>query len=127
MPASFATAAIGAALGALACRGLTVALTPLSTHIPLGTLAANLIGGLLTGLVIGLLPAFSELPVPLQLALTTGFLGDLTKFSAFSGETVTLMLRGNWTWSAAIVVAHVAGSLLATLTGFGLVRLALRH
>ena len=130
MPASFAAAAaiaIGAALGALLRWGLTLALAPLSTQIPLGTLAANLVGGLLMGLVIGLLPTFQEMPVALQLALTTGFLGGLTTFSAFAGETVTLMLRGNRAWSAASIVAHVSGSLIATLAVVGLGRLALRH
>ena len=118
--------ALGAALGALSRWLLTIALAPVSGYIPLGTLAANLVGGLLMGIVIGLLPSFSELPVPLQLALTTGFLGGLTTFSAFAGETVTLLLRGNWLWSVAIIVAHVAGTLVATLVGVGLVRLALR-
>lgn len=129
MPATFATAcaiALGAAVGALARWGLSIALTPMSTHIPLGTLVANLVGGLLMGIVIGALPAFSQWPAPVQLALTTGFLGGLTTFSAFAGETVTLILRGHWWWSIAIIAAHVAGTLLATLAGLGLVRLVLR-
>ncbi|MBN8481046.1 MAG: fluoride efflux transporter CrcB [Xanthomonadales bacterium] len=118
--------AFGAALGALSRWLLTIALAPMSGHIPLGTLAANLIGGLLMGIVIAVLPSFPNLPVPVQLALTTGFLGGLTTFSAFSGETVGLMLRGHWLWSAAIVVVHVAGSLFATLLGVALVRVVAR-
>ena len=129
MPVTFATAcaiALGAALGALARWGLSVALAPLSTQIPLGTLVANLVGGLLMGIILGVLPTFSQWPAPMQLAITTGFLGGLTTFSAFAGETVTLMLRGYVSWSIAIIVAHVAGTLLATLAGVGLVRLVLR-
>lgn len=118
--------AFGAALGALSRWLLTIVLSPVSSYIPLGTLAANLIGGLLMGIVIGALPSFPNVPVPVQLGLTTGFLGGLTTFSAFSGETVGLMLRGHWSWSAAIVVVHVAGSLLATLIGVGLVRVVAR-
>jgi CrcB protein len=129
MPVNFASAiavALGAAFGALARWLLTIALAPLSGAIPLGTLMANLVGGFLMGIVLGLMPAFSNLPVPVQLALTTGFLGGLTTFSAFSGETVALLLRGYWLTTIAIVTAHVVGSLLATLLGYALVRLLLR-
>ena len=59
-------------------------------------------------------------------AVTTGFLGGLTTFSSFSAETTSLMLRAQWGWAAAIVGAHVAGSIAMTLAGFGLVRLFLR-
>ena len=118
--------ALGAALGALSRWLLTIALAPVSGYIPLGTLAANLVGGLLMGVVLGLAPSFTNLSMPVQLALTTGFLGGLTTFSAFSGETVALALRGEWASTAAIVVLHVGGSLLATVLGVGLVRLFAR-
>ena len=87
--ASAAAIAGGAAIGALVRWMLTLALAPVSPPMPLGTLAANLIGGLLIGITIGLLDQFDSLPVTLRLALTTGFLGGLTTFSAFAGETVT--------------------------------------
>lgn len=129
MSVNFASAlavALGAASGALARWLLTIALAPLSGAIPLGTLVANLVGGLCMGIVLGLMPAFSHLPMPVQLALTTGFLGGLTTFSAFSGETVAILLRGQWLTTFAIVMAHVAGSLLATLLGYSLVRAVMR-
>ena len=118
--------ALGAALGALARWMLSIAFAPLSVAIPLGTLAANLVGCLLMGVVLGLAPSFTNLSMPVQLALTTGFLGGLTTFSAFSGETIALALRGEWASTAAIVALHVGGSLFATLLGVGLVRLVAR-
>ncbi len=118
--------ALGAALGALARWLLAIALAPMSASIPLGTLVANLVGCLLMGVVLGLAPTFTNLSMPVQLAPTTGFLGGLTTFSAFSGETIALALRGEWASTIAIVVLHVGGSLFATLLGVGLVRLVAR-
>lgn len=124
--ASAAAVAGGAAIGALARWMLNLSFGQAGSPIPLGTLAANLIGGLLMGITIGMLDQFDTLPVPMRLAITTGFLGGLTTFSTFSGETVSLMFREEWGWTAAIISAHVVGSLLATLLGIALVRLLLR-
>jgi CrcB protein len=105
---------------------LGIALNPLLPSLPLGTLASNLIGGLIMGIALGVFAHYETLPVAWRLAVTTGFLGGLTTFSTFSGETVTLFLRQQYAWTAAIVVAHVLGSLLLTFVGIQLVRLFLR-
>jgi CrcB protein len=118
---------IGAGLGALLRWGLGSALNPLFPNVPLGTLAANLIGGFLMGLVLGLFVQFETLPPALRLAVTTGFLGGLTTFSTFSAETTTLLLRGQYGWASVAVAAHVVGSLLATLAGILAVRMLLRY
>ncbi|NCT69202.1 MAG: fluoride efflux transporter CrcB [Rhodanobacteraceae bacterium] len=112
----------GAFAGAVLRWGLGLALNPLLPSLPLGTLAANLLGGLVMGLVMGVLAHYDALPVAWRLAITTGFLGGLTTFSTFSAETVTLFLRQQYGWTLAIIGAHLAGSLLLTLAGIGLVR-----
>ena len=117
---------IGAGFGALSRWWLGLALNPVFPTVPLGTLAANLIGGFVIGLLMATFDQFQTIPPALRLALTTGFLGGLTTFSTFSGETVTLFLRQQYAWTAAIVVAHVLGSLLLTFAGIQLVRLFLR-
>jgi CrcB protein len=52
-----------------------------------------------------------------RLFVITGFLGGLTTFSTFSAETVTLLMRGQYAWSSAIIAAHLGGSLLMTVLG----------
>ena len=112
---------------ARSCAGCSgIALNPILPALPLGTLAANLIGGLVMGIALGSFAHFEALPIAWRLAITTGFLGGLTTFSTFSGETVTLFLRQQYGWTAAIIAAHLFGSLLLTLAGIGLARLILR-
>jgi CrcB protein len=123
---SFLAVGFGAFLGAVVRWLLGIALNPVFPSLPLGTLAANLIGGLVMGLTLGLFAHYETLPIAWRLAITTGFLGGLTTFSTFSAETVTLFLRQQYGWTAAIIAAHLAGSLLMTLAGIGLVRFALR-
>lgn len=116
----------GAFAGAIVRWLLGLALNPLLPPIPLGTLAANLVGGLIMGIAMGLFAHFDSVPLAWRLAVTTGFLGGLTTFSSFSAETTSLMLRAQWGWTVAIIGAHVVGSIAMTLAGFGLVRLFLR-
>jgi CrcB protein len=120
---SFFAVGSGAFVGAILRWVLGIALNPIFPTLPLGTLAANLIGGLLMGLAMGVFAQYEALPVVLRLALTTGFLGGLTTFSTFSGETVALLLRQQYAWAGAIASAHLFGSLLMTILGIGLVRL----
>jgi CrcB protein len=113
---------IGAALGALLRWHLGIWLNPVFPTIPLGTLAANLIGGLLIGMVMEYAAINAAVPPALRLAVITGFLGGLTTFSTFSAETVTLLMRREIGWSVGIIGAHVAGSLAMTTLGILIVR-----
>lgn len=113
---------VGAGIGALLRWALGLALNPVFPTIPLGTLAANALGGLLMGVTLGLFAQFETLSPTVRLAVTTGFLGGLTTFSTFSAETTTLLLRGEYGWAGAAVASHVGISLLATFAGIGVVR-----
>ena len=120
--AVFVGAGVGACLR-FALGEMLVRAQPLLPQVPLGTLAANLIGGYLVGVVIAVLAWHSELSMLWRLALVTGFLGGLTTFSTFSAEVVAAMARGAWGWAAAIAAAHLAGSLLLTAAGLLTVKL----
>jgi len=113
---------IGAFAGALMRWAFGIALNPLLPLLPLGTLTANLLGGFIIGAALGVFSQFQSLAPEWRLFVTTGFCGGLTTFSTFSAETVTLMLRQQYAWTAAIVAAHLFGSLLMTLAGIGLMR-----
>jgi len=122
----FLAVGVGAALGAWARWGLGILLNPVFPTLPLGTLAANLTGGLLIGLTVGALSHFEALAPEVRLLVTTGFLGALTTYSTFSAETVSLMQRQQWGWATTLVVLHLAGSLLMTIVGVGVARFMLR-
>lgn len=109
---------LGAAVGAWLRWLLGLWLNPLLPSLPLGTLAANLLGGYLMGIAMAWLLPQPDVPVELRLALITGFLGALTTFSAFSAEAIALIGRGAWLWLAAHIGAHLAGSL--AMTGLGI-------
>ncbi|MGB0134090.1 fluoride efflux transporter CrcB [Dokdonella sp.] len=126
LSSAFAVAG-GAGIGALARWSLGLALDAAWPGIPLGTLVANLIGGFLMGVVLGMLDQFQTLPMEWRLAITTGFLGGLTTFSTFTGETLNHLLRQQWGWAGAMVALHVMGSLLAAALGIALVRVLLRQ
>ena len=86
--------------------------------------STRLVGGLIMGLAMGAFAQFSALSPELRLFVTTGFLGGLTTFSTFSGETVTLLLRAEYAWSLALIGLHVIGSLAMTLLGFAIAHAA---
>jgi CrcB protein len=116
----------GAALGAWLRWWLGIVLNPLFPTLPLGTLAANLVGGYLIGLALALLSHFEALPPEIRLLVVTGFLGGLTTFSTFSAEATTLLGRNQFGWTAMLILAHVAGSIAMTFAGIASVRLVLR-
>jgi fluoride exporter len=116
----------GAAAGAWLRWGLGILLNPVFPTLPLGTFAANLLGGLLMGVAMALFAHFETMPAAVRLLVATGFLGGLTTFSTFSAETVNLLLREQFGWATVEVLAHLLGTILMTLSGLGLARLALR-
>lgn len=113
----------GAAIGAWLRWWFGLLWNPLLPNLPMGTLAANLLGGYLIGLAMALFADYPDLTPEMRLLITTGFLGGLTTFSTFSGETATLLMRAQYAWAGAIIGAHVLGSIFMTIMGFMTVRL----
>ena len=112
----------GAAIGAWLRWGLGAMLNPVFPTLPLGTLAANLTGGLMMGFAMEMITRHAVLSPEMRLLVTTGFLGGLTTFSTFSAEIVTLLLRREYLWGLAAIAAHVVGSLALTIVGILLMR-----
>ncbi len=111
---------IGASTGALCRWQLGSWLNPPASAtgwLPWGTLAANLIGGYLIGLALGVFHHLPDLDPAWRLALVTGFLGALTTFSSFSGEVITQLMQGRLGMAALTASLHLLGSLLLTWLG----------
>ena len=122
MTASAITAVFaGAGLGALLRWFFALWLNPLfpALPMPLGTLAANLLGGLLVGVASAFFAQHADLAPEWRLLAVTGFLGGLTTFSTFSAEVVHLLMRQQPAWALATAGVHLLGSL--ALTGLGVV------
>ena len=109
----------GAGCGALLRWGLGGWLNPVFPTLPLGTLAANLVGGLLVGLAGAFFSHQGGLAPEWRLLVITGFLGGLTTFSTFSAEVVALIGRQQYGWALGTASLHLLGSL--TLTAAGIV------
>ena len=93
---SFIFVAFGGALGALFRYGLVnlVSLCSSSTF-PYGTMAVNLLGSLIMGILYGIAEA-SELSRNVKLFLFVGMLGSFTTFSTFSLESFKLLREGEY-------------------------------
>jgi CrcB protein len=113
---------LGAAIGAIARWQLSAWLNPLHQGIPLGTLAANLIGGYLVGVAVAWFAQHPDLSPAWRLFAITGFLGGLTTFSTFSAEVVGLLQQGRVGVAAALAGLHMGGSLAGTFAGLATAR-----
>lgn len=87
--------------------------------LPLGTLIANVLGGLLIGMAFILFEQIEEnISAHLRPLVITGFLGGLTTFSTFSAEVFLLINQGRIINGLCLVALHVLLTLIATALGF---------
>ena len=117
---------IGASAGAVLRWLLGLSLNSLFPTVPPGTLAANMIGGYLIGVVVAVFAGHPEFAPELRLLVITGFLGGLTTFSTFSAEVTVLLQQGRLLWAGLAISCHVVGSLVMTLLGLATVALLQR-
>jgi fluoride exporter len=117
---------IGASAGAL-LRWQLGLLWNTTGVLPWGTLAANLIGGYLVGVCVGMFQALPQLDPVWRLALVTGFLGALTTFSSFSAEVVGMLMQARFGMALVTASLHLFGSLALTVLGLKTVALFLRQ
>jgi len=76
----------------------------LGNFLPYGTLIVNVLGSLALGWLATVFLARPEINIALRLGIAVGFLGAFTTFSAFSLESVQLLLNGA-VWRASLNVA----------------------
>lgn len=108
--------AAGGAVGSLGRWGIGRVLSTVLPGLPAGTFVANVLAGLVIGLVSGA-NAASPLPPEVKSLLTVGFCGGLSTFSTFTNETFGLMQSGNVAGAAANIAVNVVVCLLAVWAG----------
>ncbi len=122
----FLAVGLGGAIGCWLRWLLAILLNPLFPTLPLGTLSANLVGGLAIGVLMTVFEHVQTLSPELRLFALTGLLGGLTTFSTFSAEANILLLRQQYLWFAAHIAANLVGTLGLTLLGIVVARGLLR-
>lgn len=87
---------------------------------PYGTLTVNVLGCLLIGIFLGWVQK-NGLQTHTYLLLTTGFCGGFTTFSAFTQESIQLLLQHRWQAFLFYTLLSVTAGLLATFGGYKLI------
>ena len=120
---NFLLVCVGGAVGSGA-RYLvgTWAVATWGPDLPWGTLAVNLVGSFLIGVVAYLAFDAGTISTGTRLFLATGIMGGFTTYSAFNQETITLALNGRWATAVAYVGATLTGAWFAGLAGRVLTR-----
>ncbi|MDX2194098.1 MAG: fluoride efflux transporter CrcB [Gemmatimonadales bacterium] len=114
--------AIGSAAGGCCRYLLSRLLNRPGELLPWGTLAINVAGSFLLGLILRYALDRPDFSPVLRTGLLAGFCGGFTTFSSFSGETFELLERGLWAPAAGYAAASVLLCLGATALGAALGR-----
>ncbi len=99
----------GSFVGGAARYLVSLAMKGVGKGFPWATLAVNLVGCLLIGLLWGVFSRHAAQDSPWALLLTVGLCGGFTTFSTFSKEALILLQGGN----TGAFIAYVATSIVA--------------
>ena len=115
---------LGGGLGAAARHGVNrVALLLVGPNYPAGTLAVNLAGCLVMGVLAGWFAFRGEASSEsMRLFLTTGVLGGFTTFSAFALDAALMWERHDTAQALTYVAVSVMGSIIALFAGLAAAR-----
>lgn len=89
-------------------------------NFPLGTLAVNVLGCFVLGLLTGIFERTDTLSPELRMLLTTGMCGGFTTFSTFMGENFNMARNGQFALLAAYLVISLAVGFALFFAGYAL-------
>lgn len=114
--------ALGGAMGACLRYFISqMALQWFGKGFPFGTLAVNILGSCLLGIVYGLIESEYVAGHPWRTFLSIGFIGALTTFSTFSLDTLLLLQQGAWLKAGLNILLNLFACLLAAWLGIKLI------
>lgn len=114
---------VGGGLGSALRFAIGKYLNTSANTIPWGTFAANILGSLIIGLVLGIALKNSTFTQNQVLFLTTGFCGGFTTFSTFAYENQVFLKYGDLTSFAIYSIASFVLAILAVVLGLYLAKL----
>jgi len=115
---------IGAGLGGvLRYWGSNIVYKFLPSTFPYGTLAVNILGCFIIGIVMYYFNNNDLISPKWRIFLTVGFCGGLTTFSAFSYETISLLKEREFLFAGLNVFANVIITLLALFAAYKISKL----
>ncbi|WP_064705059.1 fluoride efflux transporter CrcB [Rhizobium bangladeshense] len=115
--------AVGGAIGSLLRYFVGQwALRLMGPAFPWGTLAVNVVGCFVIGVLAELIARKFNASLELRLLLITGFLGGFTTFSAFSLDAISLFERGEAVAGGIYMAASVGLSMVAVFAGLAIMR-----
>ena len=92
-------------------------------NFPWGTLAVNVTGCFLFGVIYAAFARYTQLPSAAYLLLTTGVMGGFTTFSAFAHEGVQMLQNGSGVSFSVYVALSVIGGIACVIMGYSVVSL----
>ena len=120
---SFLVVFLGAGLGGVLRHGVSLAaLRAFGPGFPVGTMAVNVAGSALMGMIAGYFALRGQASAELRLFVGTGLLGGFTTFSAYSLDAVQLWERGRTGAAVGYATGSVVLSVGALVLGMMLVR-----
>ncbi len=117
---------IGGFAGSLARYGLSVMSQRLSLEWPLGTLAANVGGCFLIGIIAELAARGETMSPEVRLLLATGFCGGFTTMSSMIYEIVEMLRSSEYLHAACYLASSLFLSMMAFFIGIMAIRLLVR-
>lgn len=125
-PALLAAVALGSAIGGVARYLMTFLVQPRNVAFPFGTLAVNIVGCFLIGVIAQYSLGQGRLSPEMRVLLISGFCGGFTTFSTFSFEGLELIQAGAWPRAALYALTSVGVGLAAVWAGTATVQTAVR-